>query len=78
MRRHNIMIYHFQYKKKENHPKFSEICTYGILSKGLENEFETALVNESSVFEPLKSTVCVKTETVILILFVKYNVTHIF
>ena len=25
-----------------------------ILSKGLENEFETTVVNESSVFEPLK------------------------
>ena len=46
-------IYHFQYKK-ENHPKFSLICSYGIFSKGLKNEFETAMGNEPSVFEPLK------------------------
>ena len=40
--------------KKENHPKSSKICSYGIFSKGLKNEFETAVVNEPSVFEPLK------------------------
>ena len=43
----------FQYKK-ENIPKLSQICNYGICSKGLKNEFETAVVNEPSVFEPLK------------------------
>ena len=43
----------FQYKK-ENIPKLSQICNYGIFSKGLKNEFETAVVNEPSVFEPLK------------------------
>ena len=26
----------------------------GVVSKGLKNEFETAKVNESSVFKPLK------------------------
>ena len=40
--------------KKENHPKLSQICNYGICSKGPKNEFETAVVNELSVFEPLK------------------------
>ena len=40
--------------KKENHPKLSQICSYGICSKGLKNEFETAMAYESSVFEPLK------------------------
>ena len=40
--------------KKENIPKLSQICNYGICSKGLKNEFETAVVNEPSVFEPLK------------------------
>ena len=40
--------------QKENHPKLSQICIYGIFSKGLKNEFETAVVNEPSVFEPLK------------------------
>ena len=39
--------------KKENHPKLSEICNY-VISKGLKNEFETAVVNVLSVFEPLK------------------------
>ena len=39
---------------KENHPKLSQICSYGIFSKELKNEFETAMVNEPSVFEPLK------------------------
>ena len=40
--------------KKESHPKLSKICNYGICSKGLKKEFETAAVNEPSVFEPLK------------------------
>ena len=40
--------------KKENHPKLSQICNYGIYSKGPKNEFETAVVNELSVFESLK------------------------
>ena len=40
--------------KKEDHPKLSQICSFGIFSKGSKNEFETVLVNEPSVFEPLK------------------------
>ena len=40
--------------KNENHPKLCQICNHGICSKGPKNEFETAVVNESSVFEPLK------------------------
>ena len=48
-RQHTI----FQYKK-ENIPKLSQICNNGIGSKELKNEFETAVVKESSVFEPLK------------------------
>ena len=43
----------YQYKK-ENHSKLSQICNYGICSKGLKKEFETAVVNEPSVFEPLQ------------------------
>ena len=42
------------YKKKEitlNHPKSAAM---GFFSKGPKNEFETAVVNEPSVFEPLK------------------------
>ena len=40
--------------KRKNYLKLSQICNYGICSKGPKNEFETAVVNESSVFEPLK------------------------
>ena len=32
----------------------SQICSHGIFSKGLKNEFEAAVLNEPSVFEPLK------------------------
>ena len=39
---------------KENKLKLSKICSYWIFFKGLKDEFETALVNEPSVFEPLK------------------------
>ena len=45
-------IYHFQYKKITlNYPKSAAT---GFRSKGLKNKFETAVVNEPSVFEPLK------------------------
>ena len=39
---------------KNKHPKLSQICSYGYFSKVLKNAFETAVVNEPSVFEPLK------------------------
>ena len=39
---------------KKKHPKLSPVCSYGIFSKGIKNKFETAMVNEPSVFEPLK------------------------
>ena len=43
----------FNIKKKItlNYPKSGAM---GFCSKGLKNEFETAMVNEPSVFEPLK------------------------
>ena len=40
--------------RKENLPKLSQICMGWVFSEGLKNEFETAVVNEPSVFEPLK------------------------
>ena len=40
--------------KNENHPKLCQICNYEICSKGPKNEFETSVVNEPSVFEPLE------------------------
>ena len=33
---------------------YTKSAAMGFYSKGLKNEFETAVVNESSVFEPLK------------------------
>ena len=38
-------------KNTLNHPKSAAM---GFFSKGLKNEFETAVVNEPSMFEPLK------------------------
>ena len=49
MNTHNIPFLNF---KKENHPKLTQTCNYGICSKGPKNEFETAVENEPSVFEP--------------------------
>ena len=40
--------------QKENQPELSQMCIYGIFSRRLKNKFETAVVNEPSVFEPLK------------------------
>ena len=40
--------------RKENHPKLSQICMSFFFFEGLKNEFDTAVVNEPSVFEPLK------------------------
>ena len=51
MSTHNIAFLNI---KKENHSKLSQICNYVICSKGSKNEFETAAVNEPSVFEPPK------------------------
>ena len=46
----------------KSHPKISEICSYEISPRDprtSSNEFETAVVNESSVFEPL-NFYCIK------------------
>ena len=59
-------MYHFQYKK-ENHPKFLKSAAMGFCSKGLKNKFETVMVNEPSVLEPLKfyctTVMCVRIGT---------------
>ena len=44
----------FSISTQKNHPKLSQIRSYEIFSKGLKNKFETAVINELSVFEPLK------------------------
>ena len=51
MSTHNIPFFN---TKKNNTLKLSQFCSYGFFSKGLRSEFETAVVNEPSVFEPLK------------------------
>ena len=47
----NIPIFN---TKEEKHSKLFYIGRYVIFSRGFEIEFETAVVNEPSVFEPLK------------------------
>ena len=37
-----------------NYPRYNYVCSCGIFSKGLENEFEIGMVNLPSKFEPLK------------------------
>ena len=57
-------LYTISQYKIENHHKLCQICNNGIWSKGLKNEFETAVVNEPSVFEPLKFyCICFPCET---------------
>ena len=41
-------------KKKKKHSKLPQICRYEIFSKGLKNEFKTAMVYEPPVFESLQ------------------------
>ena len=48
---HNIPFSICVRKNTLNYPKSAVM---GFFSKGLKNEFETAMVNEPSVFEPLK------------------------
>ena len=38
----------------QNYPKYNNVCSCGKLCKRLKNEFEIAVLNEPSVFEPLK------------------------
>ena len=47
---------------KENQLKLSKTCSL-ICFKGLKDKFETAVVNEPSVFEPLKFYCTIKVRT---------------
>ena len=39
----------------QNYPKYNTVCCFGIFfCQGLKNEIEIAMVNEPSVFKPLK------------------------
>ena len=49
-------IFNIKKKIRLNHPKSAAM---GFFSEGLKNKFETAVVNESSVFELLK-VYCIK------------------
>ena len=51
MSTHNIPFFKIEKKITLN---YSKSATMGICSRGLKNEFKTAMVNEPSVFEPLK------------------------
>ena len=42
----------FNIKRKID--KIISICSYGIFASGLKDEYQTAMVNEPSVIEPLK------------------------
>ena len=56
MSTHNIpSIFAINTKNTPNYPKSATIRFF---SKGLKNEFETAVANKSSVFEPLKFCTC--------------------
>ena len=48
---HNIPFLNMKYNTIINYPKSAAM---GLFSKGPKNEFETAMVTEPSVFEPLK------------------------
>ena len=48
-------IYNVQY-----HPKLSQICSHGLFSKGLKNEFETAVVNKPSMLCLLRTKAKIK------------------
>ena len=56
MSTHDIPFFNIKKENhpKLNHPKLSQNCNYGICSKRPMNEFETAVVNEPSVLEPLR------------------------
>ena len=65
MSTHNIP---FSIFKRKSVYILSYICYYGIFSWGLKNEFETAVVNEPSMFEPLKFY-CIYNKSVMTIRF---------
>ena len=67
MSTYNIPFYY----EKGKQPKSSLISSCGIFSKGPKNEFETAVVNEPPVFEPLKFY-CIN-PAVLCGLFLSYN-----
>ena len=47
-------IINIKRKITRNYPKYNNVCSCGIFCWGHKNEFEIAVLNEPSVFEPLK------------------------
>ena len=47
-------VINIKMKTTRNYPKYINVCSFGIFCQGLKNEFEIAVVNEPSVFEPPK------------------------
>ena len=62
------LTYHFQYKEEKSALIILNLPLWDF-SKGLKNEFETAVVDEPSVFEPLKFY-CHLTVSGLMLLFV--------
>ena len=50
---HNIPYININKKITRNYPRYNNVCSYGIFCSGLKDEFEIAVVNEPSMFEPL-------------------------
>ena len=53
MSTHNLP-FSIKKNRKESHPELSIICRNGFYPRDAKFEFETAVVNEPSVFKPLK------------------------
>ena len=54
MSTHNIPFISIKKKIAQNCPKYNNVCGCWFFCSELKNEFEIAVVNEPSVFEPLK------------------------
>ena len=51
---HTIINIKDKKRNTRNIPTYNNVCSYDIFCKGLKNEFETAVVNEPLMVEPLK------------------------
>ena len=54
MSTHNVPFFNMKKKNTQNYPKSAAMGFFQNFSKGFKNEFERSVVNEPSVFEPLK------------------------
>ena len=63
-------IFNIKRKIILNYPKSEAM---GFFSKGLKNEFETAVVNESSVLEPLKVYCSLNTFPILILISISFD-----